>query len=143
MRRESLEALLAVMLTLQLAIVPRWAVAASPAIGTIVTRGAFRLKHATLINNATLFEGATVETGSAASRMDPVSGTRLVVSREGIEEAAGPALARTGGGDHNADWTFDVKKRGVYQLQLVYVREPGTIHIEGRVELTSVGLEIL
>jgi hypothetical protein len=72
-----LEALLAVMLTLQLAIVPRWAVAASPAIGTIVTRGAFRLNHATLINNATLFEGATIETGSAASRMDLVSGTRL------------------------------------------------------------------
>ena len=77
MRRESLEALLAVMLTLQLAIVPRWAVAASPAIGTIVTQGAFRLNHATLINNATLFEGATIETGSAVSHMDLVSGTRL------------------------------------------------------------------
>jgi hypothetical protein len=75
-----LEALLAVMLTLQLAIVPRSAVAASPAIGTIVTQGAFRLNHATLINNATLFEGATIETGSAASRMDLVSGTRLELS---------------------------------------------------------------
>jgi tetratricopeptide (TPR) repeat protein len=71
------------------------------------------------------------------------TGLRWVVSREGIEEAAGGAWARAAGGDHNADWSFDVKKRGVYQLQLVYVRVPGTIHIEGRVELTSVGLEIL
>ncbi len=82
MRRESLEALLAVMLTLQLAIAPRWALAASPAIGTIVTQGAFRLNHATLINNATLFEGATIETGSAVSRMDLVSGTRLELSAD-------------------------------------------------------------
>ncbi len=76
-RREFLETLLAVMLTLQLGIVPRWAIAASPAIGTILTQGAFRMNQATLINNATLFEGATIETGSAASRMDLVSGTRL------------------------------------------------------------------
>ncbi len=71
------------------------------------------------------------------------TGLRWVVSREGIEEAGGPALARAAGGDHNADWNFDVKKRGVYQLQLVYVRVPGTVHKEGRMELTSVGLEIL
>ena len=77
MRRESWEALLAMMLTLHLGIVPRVAVAASPAIGTIVTQGAFRLNRATLLSNATLFEGATVETGTAPSRLDLVSGTRL------------------------------------------------------------------
>ena len=71
------------------------------------------------------------------------TGLRWVVSRKEIEEAAGPPLARATGGEHNTDWSFDVKKRGVYQLQLVYIRVPGTIHIEGRVELTSVGLEIL
>lgn len=82
MRRESLKAVLAVMLTLQWATVPQRAVAASPAIGTIVTHGAFRLNHATLTNNATLFEGATIETGSAASHMDLVSGTRLELGAE-------------------------------------------------------------
>ncbi len=71
------------------------------------------------------------------------TGLRWAVLREGIEEAAGPALARAAGGDYNADWSFDVKKRGVYQLQLVYVRVPGTVHREGRVELTSVALETL
>jgi len=77
MRQEFLKASLAVILALHLAIVPGLAVAASPAIGTIVTQGAFRLNHATLIHNATLFEGATIETGSATSRMDLSSGTRL------------------------------------------------------------------
>jgi hypothetical protein len=76
-RREFLEVSLAVVLILRLGIVPPGAIAASPAIGTIVTRGAFRLNHATLINNATLFEGATVETGTTASRMALESGTRL------------------------------------------------------------------
>lgn len=77
MRRESLGAWLAVMLTLQSAFAPRWAGAATPAIGTIVTQGAFGLNHATLINNATLFEGATIESGTSMARMDLVSGTRL------------------------------------------------------------------
>ena len=71
------------------------------------------------------------------------TGLRWAVSREGIEEATGPALARAAGSEHNADWSFVVKKRGVYQLQLVYIRVPGTIHIEGCVEVTSAGLEIL
>ena len=82
MRRESLEASLAVVLTLHLALFPRGVVAASPAIGTIVTEGAFRLNDATLRNNATLFEGATIETGSAPSRMDLVSGTRLELAAD-------------------------------------------------------------
>jgi len=81
-RRESLEASLAVVLTLHLALWPQWVVAASPAIGTIVTRGSFRLNQATLVNNATLFEGATIETGTAPSRMDLVSGTRLELSSD-------------------------------------------------------------
>jgi tetratricopeptide (TPR) repeat protein len=71
------------------------------------------------------------------------TGLRWVMSQEGIEETTGPALARAAGGDHNADWSFDVKKRGVYQVRFVYVRVLGTLHIEGRVELTSVALEIL
>ena len=71
------------------------------------------------------------------------TGLRWVVSRDGMAEETGPVLARTEGGEHDADWSFDVKKRGVYQLQLVYVRVPGTLHREGRLELASVGLETL
>jgi tetratricopeptide (TPR) repeat protein len=71
------------------------------------------------------------------------TGLRWVVSRNGIEEAAGPPLARAAGGEQNAAWSFGVKTRGVYQLQLVYVRMPGTIHIEGSVEIASVALEVL
>lgn len=71
------------------------------------------------------------------------TGLRWVLSREGIEEATGLALARATDSERSANWSFSVKKKGVYQLQLVYVRVPGTIHIEGGVELTSVGLESL
>jgi hypothetical protein len=81
-RWESLEASLALVLTLHLAIWPPWVVAASPAIGTIVPQGAFRLNQASLLNDATLFEGATIETGTATSRMDLVSGTRLELSSD-------------------------------------------------------------
>ena len=82
MRLESLQASLAVMLALHLGIGPGFAVAASPAIGTILTNGAFRLNNATLTNNATLFEGATIETGTAASRMELSSGTRVELGSE-------------------------------------------------------------
>jgi len=71
------------------------------------------------------------------------AGLHWAVSRDGIEETAGPVLARAAGGEHNVDWSFDWKKRGVYQLQVVYVRVPGTIHIQRRVELASVAFEML
>ena len=65
------------------------------------------------------------------------TGLRWVVSRDGIEEASGPLLARGEGGSLN------VKTGGVYLLQLVYIRVRGTIHKEGRVEFSSVAVEIL
>ena len=71
------------------------------------------------------------------------TGLRWVVLREGIEDSDQSGYWLAAGDDHKTDWSFDVKKGGVYQLGLVYVRVPGTIHIEGRVELASVGLEIL
>jgi hypothetical protein len=119
-----------VMLTLHLGIAPRWAVAASPAIGTIVNRGAFRLNYATLVNNATLFEEATIETGTAPSRMDLVSGTRLAL-------AAGWQARFFG--DHV------VLERGQSILRKAqgFRVVPGTIHIEGRVDFASVSLELL
>jgi len=113
-RRDFLEALLRVMLTLQLALFPCMASAASPAIGTILSRGAFRLNHATLINNATLFEGATVETGSAPSRMDLVSGTRMELGTDSRGRFFGDhlVLERGQGVIHKAQG-FRVEARGL------------------------------
>lgn len=59
-----------------------FAPAAVPAIGMVVTAGAFRLNHATVRSNATLFEGAMVETGTAQARLDLASGTRLELESE-------------------------------------------------------------
>ena len=72
-----LRSALAAGLALYLAAEPGIAVAAMPAIGTMVTSGAFRLNHATVRSNATLFEGAMVETGPMPARMYLASGTRL------------------------------------------------------------------
>jgi hypothetical protein len=71
------------------------------------------------------------------------TGLRWVVSREGIAEASGPVLAQAARAVRDTEWNFSVRKGGVYQLQLVYIRVPGTIHVAGRVEFSSVGLEVL
>jgi len=58
------------------------AAGSSPVIGTVVTKGSFRLDNATARGNATLFEGATIETGSAASRMELSSGARVSLATD-------------------------------------------------------------
>jgi uncharacterized protein YdeI (BOF family) len=55
------------------------ATAASPVIGTIVARGAFRVDNATVTGNATLFEGAMVETNTVGSSMELNSGARMTL----------------------------------------------------------------
>jgi len=55
------------------------AVAAPPVIGTIVTRGSFRLDNATVAGNATLIEGAVLETSFDSSTVELSSGARLVM----------------------------------------------------------------
>ncbi len=82
MRLDSLQTCLSSLLAIHLGLSPGFAAGASPAIGTVMTRGAFRLNNATLVNNATLFEGATIETGSAVSRMQLSSGTRMEMGPE-------------------------------------------------------------
>jgi len=79
-------------LTLYLSVGEGFAAAATPAIGTVVTRGAFRLNHATVRSNATLFEGAMVETGAAPARMDLASGTRLDIEPESTGRVFGGRL---------------------------------------------------
>jgi hypothetical protein len=71
---------LAAGLILHLAAGQGFAATAAPAIGTVVTTGAFRLNRATVRSNGTLFEGAMVETGAAPARMDLISGP-IVVAR--------------------------------------------------------------
>jgi len=56
--------------------------AASPAIGTVLTRGAFRLDNATVNGNATLFEGSMLETATAASSVQLNSGARVSLAPE-------------------------------------------------------------
>ena len=59
-----------------------FALAATPAIGTVVAKGSFRVDDATVAGNATLFEGTTVETHGAGSSLDLLSGARLLLAAE-------------------------------------------------------------
>jgi len=83
---------LATGLTPNLAAGQGFAAAAVPAIGTVITNGAFRLNHATVRSNGTLFEGAMVETGTAPVRMDLASGTRLELESESAGRVYGGHL---------------------------------------------------
>jgi hypothetical protein len=77
-RKQTLQSCLAVALSLQLSI----ATAGSPAIGTIITKGAFRVDHATVHGNATLLEGSLLETATASSSIQLNSGTRLSLAAD-------------------------------------------------------------
>ena len=82
MKYDFLRSALAVGLALQVAAGPGFAAAPAPAIGTVVTTGAFRLNHATVRSNGTLFEGTMVETAAAPARMHLTSGAVLDLESE-------------------------------------------------------------
>jgi hypothetical protein len=88
-----LRSAVAVVLALNLASSPGFTAAAVPAIGTVVTTGAFRLDHATVRSNATRFEGAMVETGVAPAHIDLASGARLELESESAGRVYGGHLA--------------------------------------------------
>jgi len=92
-RMDFLRSAVAVVLAVYLAIGSGFTAAAVPAIGTVVTTGAFRLNHATVRSNATLFEGAMVETGVAQARMDLTSGARLDLEPDSAARVFGGHLA--------------------------------------------------
>ena len=74
------------------------------------------------------------------------TGLRWTLMHDALEEAASAILAQApepSSGGRKTEWSFGVAKAGVFQLRLVYVRVPGTTHIEGRAEFDSVGLEAL
>ena len=56
--------------------------AASPAIGIVTAKGAFRLNQATVVNNASLLEGAVIETASVGSSMELSSGARFSLAAD-------------------------------------------------------------
>jgi hypothetical protein len=56
--------------------------ATTPAIGTAVTQGGFRVDDSTVAGNATLLEGATIETRQSSSSLDLASGPRLLLGAD-------------------------------------------------------------
>lgn len=75
MRLPTVQSVLAVTLAVQMT--AAWA--ATPVIGTVAAKGAFRVDNATVSNNATLFEGSTLETNNVASSVALQSGSRLLL----------------------------------------------------------------
>jgi len=61
-------------------------IAASPAVGIITARGAFRLDNASISGNATLFEGNRIETTTASSelRLDNGARAQLGADSQGV-----------------------------------------------------------
>ncbi len=124
-------------LALSMAAGPGFAATAVPAIGTLVTAGAFRLNHATVRSNATLFAGAMVETGAAPARLDLASGTGLDLEPQSTGQVFGQRLvlergaaqldraARSGAG---SDFAFLVESRGL-------TIQPDTRSARGRIAL--------
>lgn len=92
MRTDKLRSAVAVGLVCCMMAGPGFGATADPAIGTLVTAGAFRLNHATVRSNATLFAGALVETGAAPARMDLGSGTGLMLESESTGQVFGGHL---------------------------------------------------
>lgn len=82
MRLASVRPVLAVALALNFGVGGGMGVAASPAIGTVMAKGSFRLDNMTVRGNATLFEGATIETADTGSSMELSSGARVTLSPE-------------------------------------------------------------
>ena len=93
MKMDFLQSAVAAGLALYLAASPGFGAAVLPAIGVVVTSGAFRLNHATVRSNATLFEGAMIETGAAPARLNLGSGVRLELESESAGRVYGGHLA--------------------------------------------------
>lgn len=88
MRLQTVESVLAPMMSVIMTLAITIAGTGSPAqgavpvIGTVTAKGAFRLDNSTVVGNATLFEGATIETKNAGSRMELASGAKVSLGTE-------------------------------------------------------------
>jgi hypothetical protein len=81
-------------MSLNLAIVS----AATPAIGTILAKGSFRVDNTTTSGNATLFEGSVLETAVASSSIQLNSGARISLASESRGRVFGDRLVLEKGG---------------------------------------------
>lgn len=130
MKIQTLQSILALAMSLNMVT----ASAATAAIGTVLTPGAFRVDNATVSGNATLFEGTVLETAIASSSIQlnngarvalaPASrgrmfGDRLVLEKgaTNVENATGFRLVALGltiqpeHGDSTGSVTFDSPRR--------------------------------
>jgi hypothetical protein len=106
-------------------------IAASPAIGTVVAKGSFRLDNATVRGNATLFEGATVETADTGSSMELSSGARVTLGPESKGRFFGDhVVIERGQGRLDRTAGFHLEARGL-------TIQPETGNATGRVLLAS------
>lgn len=96
MKTQTLQSVLALAMSLHLGL----GMAASPAIGTIVTKGAFRVDNTTVSGNATLFEGSLLETAGAASSVQLNSGARVSLAADSRGRLFGDRLVLEKGGSN-------------------------------------------
>jgi hypothetical protein len=88
--------------------------AATPAIGTAVTQGSFRVDDSTVAGNATLFEGATIETRQSSSSLDLASGPRLLLGADSKGRIFGDRLVlERGSGEMHDAAGFRIETRGL------------------------------
>ena len=90
------------------------AMAASPVIGTVVSKGGFRLDSFSVKGNATLTEGSTVETGAASSLMQLSSGVLVTLASDSKGKLFGDRmLLEKGGGQLERAAGFRVEALGL------------------------------
>lgn len=143
-RMEFLRSAVSAALALLLIARPNFAPAAGPALGMVVTTGAFRLNHATVRSNATLFEGAIVETGSAPARMDLSGGGELELELESTGRLLGGHLVLERGAIQIGRSASSAKSvTGINPWLAVEARtltiEPASNSAAGRIVLIGVG----
>jgi hypothetical protein len=93
-KTQTLQSVLALAMSLNLGI----GTAASPAIGTVLTKGSFRLDNTTVSGNATLLEGSMLETASASSSVQLNSGARVSFAADSRGRLFGDRLVLEKGG---------------------------------------------
>jgi hypothetical protein len=93
-KTQTLQSVFALALSLHLTV----ASAATPAIGTMLAKGSFRVDNATISGNATLFEGSLLETVLASSSVQLNSGARIALASESRGRLFGDRLVLEKGG---------------------------------------------
>jgi hypothetical protein len=105
--------------------------AASPAIGTVMAVGAFRMNRATVRGNATLMEGTIIESASSDAALELSSGTRFTLGADSRGRVFGDhVVLEQGQGRLDKSTGFRVEARGL-------TIQPETGNSAGRVVLAG------